>query len=120
MSALVPYKQIDLAIAACNTNRRAPEDRRHRAGVPGAPAPARSNVEFLGSRRRPNDLLRLYRGAEAFILPGEEDFGIAALEAQACGDAGRRLRPGGRARNRRHGTTGILFPTHLRLPPGRA
>ena len=27
----------------------------------------------------------LYRGAAVVILPGEEDFGIVPLEAQACG-----------------------------------
>jgi glycosyltransferase involved in cell wall biosynthesis len=43
-----------------------------------------ADVEFLG--RRTNDEVReLYRRAAIVMLPGEEDFGIVPLEAQACG-----------------------------------
>ena len=86
VSALVPYKRLDLAIDACGI-----------AGVPlkivgDGPDRARlerrarnkGNVEFLG--RRPNGEVRgLYRRAALVMLPGEEDFGIVPLEAQACG-----------------------------------
>ena len=30
-------------------------------------------------------LRELYRGARALVLPAEEDFGIAPVEAMACG-----------------------------------
>ena len=87
VSALVPYKRLDLAIDACRI-----------AGVPlkivgegpdrgRLERRARDNkheVEFLG--RRSNDEVReLYRRAAVVMLPGEEDFGIVPLEAQACG-----------------------------------
>jgi glycosyltransferase involved in cell wall biosynthesis len=84
VSALVPYKRIDLAIDAARiTGRRllvvgsGPEERRLRAG-------AGRNVEFLGSADR-DRLLGLYRGCRALILPGVEDFGIVVAEALACG-----------------------------------
>ena len=41
-------------------------------------------MQFLG--RRSNEEIRdLYRRAAVTLLPGEEDFGIVPLEAQACG-----------------------------------
>jgi glycosyltransferase involved in cell wall biosynthesis len=47
-----------------------------RAGAPG--------VEFLG-RVPDRDVRSLYQRAAVVVLPGEEDFGIVPLEAQACG-----------------------------------
>jgi glycosyltransferase involved in cell wall biosynthesis len=84
VSALVPYKRVELAIDACA-----------RAGMPlkivgdGPDRPvlerrAGSNTEFLG-RLSDNDVRTLYRRAALLLLPGEEDFGIVPLEAQACG-----------------------------------
>jgi glycosyltransferase involved in cell wall biosynthesis len=84
VSALVPYKRIDLAIEAARiTGRRllvvgsGPEEARLRAR-------AGPNVEFLGRADR-DRLLGLYRGCRALILPGIEDFGIVVAEALACG-----------------------------------
>jgi glycosyltransferase involved in cell wall biosynthesis len=91
VSALAPYKRIDLAIDACRIARlplrivgdgpeRARLERRAAAGPTAEQAP----VEFLG--RRSNEEVRdLYRRAAVVMLPGEEDFGIVPLEAQACG-----------------------------------
>ncbi len=84
--ALVPYKRIDLAIAAIRTTSRrliiigtGPEDRKLRAL-----AGAATNITFLG--RQPDDVLRdHYRRSRAFLFPGEEDFGLTPVEAQACG-----------------------------------
>jgi glycosyltransferase involved in cell wall biosynthesis len=87
VSALVPYKRLDLAIDAC-----------HIAGVPlkiVGDGPERGRLErraresthdvlFLGSRRN-EEVRELYRRAAVVMLPGEEDFGIVPLEAQACG-----------------------------------
>jgi glycosyltransferase involved in cell wall biosynthesis len=85
VSALVPYKRIDLAIEAARLARvplkivgQGPERARLEAQAAGA------EVEFLGFQ--PDEVVRdLYRGAEAVLLPGEEDFGIVPVEAQACG-----------------------------------
>jgi glycosyltransferase involved in cell wall biosynthesis len=91
VSALVPYKRIDLAIDACRLAGVAlkivgegPDRARleRRAGE-GRTATSAA-VEFLGHRSN-EDLRELYRAAAVVMLPGEEDFGIVPLEAQACG-----------------------------------
>ena len=108
VSALVPYKRIDLAIEAC---RRAgarlrivgsgPE--RHRLERLGGP-----DVSFLGSL--PDEGVRdEYRRAMALILPGEEDFGIAPVESQACGRPVVAFARGGALETVVDGETGVLF-----------
>lgn len=84
LSALAPYKRIDLAISACNRLRRklvvvgsGPESSRLRKL-------AGPDTHFLGWQ--PDDRLRDYlRRCRALLFPGEEDFGIVPIEAQACG-----------------------------------
>jgi glycosyltransferase involved in cell wall biosynthesis len=108
VSALVPYKRIDLAIDAFN-----------RTGAPlkivgtgpelrALQKRAAGNVKFLGAVGG-GHLRRLYQGAAAFILPGEEDFGIATLEAQACGTPVIAYGRGGSLETVVPGETGILF-----------
>jgi glycosyltransferase involved in cell wall biosynthesis len=84
-SRMVPYKRIDLIVEAfaAMPQRRlivigdGPEARRIRAK--GAP-----NIQFLGQQSF--EVLRDHlRRAKAFVFAAEEDFGIAPLEAQACG-----------------------------------
>jgi glycosyltransferase involved in cell wall biosynthesis len=109
VSALAPYKRLDDAIAAAN-----------RAGFPLTIAGfgpeegllrslARETVRFAGT---PNDdeLRELYRSAEAVLMPGEEDFGIVPVEAQACGTPVIALGRGGATETVRDGETGILYP----------
>ena len=108
VSALVPYKRVDLAVAACG-----------RLGVPlrvvgEGPERARlermagSTVEFTGwlSDEQIRDE---YRRARAVLLPGEEDFGIVPLEAQACGRPVVALGRGGAVETVVDGETGVLF-----------
>ena len=84
VSELVAYKRIDLAVRAFATNRRklrivgdGPEFSRLRKL-------ASSNIEFLG-RVNDDDLRSLYARCRAFIMPGEEDFGMTTVEAIASG-----------------------------------
>ena len=84
VSALVPYKRIDLAIEAANLTKRrllvvgnGPEEERLRRL-------ASPSVEFIGPANR-DRLRELYRGCRALVLPGVEDFGIVVAEALACG-----------------------------------
>jgi glycosyltransferase involved in cell wall biosynthesis len=84
LSAFAPYKRLDLAIEACR-----------RLGRPlvviGSGQDARSlrrlagpDVRFLGWQ--PDEVLRDHlRRCRALLFPGEEDFGIVPVEAQACG-----------------------------------
>jgi len=84
VSALVPYKRIDIAIHAFN------EMRLPLKVVGEGPLRSRlersagSTVEFLGWVDD-SALAALYGSCGALIFPGEEDFGIVPLEAQACG-----------------------------------
>ena len=108
VSALVPYKRIDLAVDAANlTGRRllivggGPEEKHLRAR-------AGDSVEFLGSADRER-LLGLYRGCRALVLPGVEDFGIVVAEALACGRPAVVNAQGGGAEIVRHGEFGQTF-----------
>lgn len=84
LSAMAPYKRLDLAVQACaklgrklkvvGTGQDA--DRLRQLGGP--------TVEFLGWQDD-RAIDELYRGCRAFLFPGEEDFGITPLEAQASG-----------------------------------
>jgi glycosyltransferase involved in cell wall biosynthesis len=84
VSALVPYKRIDLAVAAYNRSGQPLKIVGQGPCSQGLRRMARPHIEFLGAVEAA-ELRRLYQGARVLVLPGEEDFGIAALEAQACG-----------------------------------
>jgi glycosyltransferase involved in cell wall biosynthesis len=107
VSALVPYKRIDIAIAAAaqagwplTIVGTGPDERRLRAL-------AGTGVTFL--RNVDAETLRdLYRHAGALLLPGEEDFGIAPVEALACGCPVVALGRGGATETVDYGVTGIL------------
>jgi glycosyltransferase involved in cell wall biosynthesis len=84
VSALAPYKRVDLAVEACSVAGR-------RLKVVGTgPELARlkslagPGVEFLGWVDDA-DLPALYARARALLFPGEEDFGITPLESMAAG-----------------------------------
>jgi len=108
VSALVPYKRIDLAVEAANlTGRRllivglGPEEARLRAK-------AHDHVEFLGNADRER-LRNLYRGCRTLVLPGVEDFGIVVAEALACGRPAVVNARGGAAEIVNHGEFGHTF-----------
>jgi glycosyltransferase involved in cell wall biosynthesis len=65
-------------------------------------------VEFLG--RLSDEAVRdEYRRALAVVLPGEEDFGIVPVEAQACGRPVVALGRGGALDTVIDGENGVLF-----------
>jgi glycosyltransferase involved in cell wall biosynthesis len=107
VSALVPYKRIDLAIEACrqaNVALTIVGDGPDRARLEQS---AGSGVRFLG--RLPDENVRaLYRRSAVTLLPGEEDFGIVPLEAQACGRPVVALARGGSLETVVDGVTGLL------------
>lgn len=84
-SRMVPYKKIDLIVEAFS---RMPGKRLVVIGdgpeMKGIRAKAGPNVEILGYQ--PFAVLHDHmRRAKAFVFAAEEDFGIAPVEAQACG-----------------------------------
>jgi glycosyltransferase involved in cell wall biosynthesis len=107
VSALVPYKRIDLAIDACRrlgAPLRIVGDGPERAALERRAGPG---VEFLG-HIDDHGVLREYRAAAAVILPGEEDFGIVPVEAQACGRPVVALGRGGALETVLPGETGVF------------
>jgi glycosyltransferase involved in cell wall biosynthesis len=64
-------------------------------------------VEFLGPLQD-DEIRALYRRAAAVLLPGEEDFGIVPVEAQACGRPVVALARGGALETVVDGVTGVL------------
>lgn len=107
--ALVPYKRVDLAIAAClklgaslkvvGVGTEADRLKERAAGA---------GIEFLGWQS--DEALReLYQNCEAFLFPADEDFGITAVEAMACGRPVIAFKKGGALETVRDGETGVLF-----------
>src|SRR5690606_28789567 len=109
VSALVPYKRVEVAVEACSRLGRplvvagdGPDRRRLAARAPAAGGGVAS------TRRRTGDAIRdLYRSAHAVLLPGEEDFGIVPVEAQACGTPVIALGLGGALETVADGVTGL-------------
>jgi len=107
VSALVPYKRVEVAIEACAEARiplKVVGDGPERPALQRA---ARGQVEFLG-RLSDEDVRTSYRRASVVLLPGEEDFGIVPLEAQASGRPVVALKRGGALETIVPGVTGEL------------
>jgi len=108
VSALVPYKRVDLAIRAANELKKdlvivgkgPMESELRRLAGP--------TVRFLGWVHD-NQLRDLYRSCSALIFPGEEDFGITPIEAMASGKPVLALRAGGLMETHVEGMTGSFF-----------
>jgi glycosyltransferase involved in cell wall biosynthesis len=108
VGALVPYKRFELAIEAAKSLGRplvlvgnGPEEARLRAM-------ADSSVRMVAGI--PGEELReLYRTCAAYVQPGEEDFGIATVEALACGAPVVALGRGGVRDMVQDGVHGVLY-----------
>lgn len=113
VSAFVPYKRLDLAIAACRRAGRClvlvgsgPDEARLRRLA--AEAPGRGEIVFAGAPPT-SALPAFYAHCRAFLFPGIEDFGITPLEATACGRPVVALRAGGVLDTVREGLNGVFF-----------
>jgi glycosyltransferase involved in cell wall biosynthesis len=109
VSALVPYKRLELALDAC---ARVGARLRIVGDGPGRHELERragAHVEFVG-RATDEQIRDEYHRASAVLLPGEEDFGIVPVEAQACGRPVVALGRGGALETVIDGETGVLVP----------
>lgn len=109
VSRLVGYKRVDIIIDAFNELRlplkiigtgRALRDLKARSG---------KNIEFITDRLTDSELNQYYQRCRAFVFAGQEDFGIVAGEALACGKPVICYKKSGMAEIVQDGKTGILF-----------
>lgn len=104
----VPYKRFDLAIQACNelgvplvVIGNGPEHKK-------LEKMAERNITFL-TNVSDNDIVQHFQSSLGFIFPGQEDFGIVAVEAMAAGTPVIAYAKGGALDYVEPGKTGILF-----------
>ena len=108
LSRLIGYKGIDRAVQAFRGLERelhvvgegTDRERLEKMATP--------NVKFLG-RVSEAEIERKLAGCRAFIFPGEEDFGITPVEAQACGKPVIAFAAGGALETVIDGVTGVFF-----------
>jgi glycosyltransferase involved in cell wall biosynthesis len=108
LSRMTAYKRIDLAIQACNMLRRPliligdGPDRRRLQQIAGP------TIEFRG-RLTDGEVNHALACCRALLFPGEEDFGLAPLEANASGRPVIAWRGGGAVETVRENETGLFF-----------
>jgi glycosyltransferase involved in cell wall biosynthesis len=84
VSELVPYKRVDAAVRAFSVNGRKLRVVGDGPEYKALKREAAPNIEFCG-RVPDEDLRDLYARCRAFLVPGEEDFGMTMVEALASG-----------------------------------
>jgi glycosyltransferase involved in cell wall biosynthesis len=121
VSALVPYKRVELAVEAFTRLKKPLLVAGDGPSRPELQARAGPSVRFLGAVSH-DELPRLFARARYFVLPGEEDFGIAPVEAQAAGRPVLAFGRGGALETVMEYETGVFFkePTVESLVDGIA
>jgi rhamnosyltransferase len=84
LSALVPYKRIDIAVKAFTATGQKLVIVGNGPELPRLKSMASANIFFVDNADD-NEVVEYLKKCRAVIFPGEEDFGIVPLEAQACG-----------------------------------
>ncbi len=110
VSRLTPYKKLEVAIEALNKlnlplviiGDGSPRYARYLKSI------ASSKTKFLGWVSD-EDIKEYYRNCRAFLFPGEDDFGIAPVEAMAHGRPVLALRKGGAVETVVEGESGEFF-----------
>lgn len=108
VSRFIPYKRIDVAIAACARVGKPLVVAGHGPGEKRLMAQARGTATTFVVDPDDDELSQLYAAADVLIYPGEEDFGIVPVEAQACGTPVLAYGRGGSRDTVIHGETGVL------------
>lgn len=109
VSRFVRYKRVDLAVKACGKLDRkliiigsGGEEEQHLRAIAGP------TVEFRG-RVSDEEMVEAYAGADAFLFPGTEDFGLTPVEAMASGVPVIAYGKGGALETVVDGETGLFF-----------
>ncbi|MDP3975712.1 MAG: glycosyltransferase [bacterium] len=108
ISALSPFKKVDLAVSAFNKMGKpllVIGDGEQRQALEALVGPT---VEILG-RKTDEEVRRYLQNCRALVFPGEEDFGIAPVEAMACGKPVIAYGKGGVLESVVDGITGVFF-----------
>jgi glycosyltransferase involved in cell wall biosynthesis len=105
---VVPYKRVDLAVAACERLGRRLDVAGDGRALDAVRALAGDGTRLLGKVAEV-ERDRLLGGARALLFPGEEDFGIVPVEAQAAGVPVIAYGVGGAEESVLDGRTGVLF-----------
>ncbi len=113
-SRMVPYKKMDLIVESFATM---PDKKLVVVGdgpdMKKIKTKAAKNIEILGFQPQ-EKLVQLMQQAKAFVFAAEEDFGIAPVEAQACGTPVIAFGKGGALETvcglEQEKPTGIFFP----------
>lgn len=108
VSRLIPYKRVDLAVEAFTRLGLPLKIAGDGRDLPALRARAGTSIEFLG-RVSDAEVVELIQGCRAFLFPGEEDFGIAPVEAQAAGRPVVAFGAGGALDTVIDGRTGVHF-----------
>lgn len=108
VSRLVPYKRVDLVVQAFNELRLPLKVIGNGSEYKKIAAIAGPGVELLG-RLDDDAVLEYMCRCKAFLFPGEEDFGITPIEAQACGKPVIAYGKGGALETVIENETGVFF-----------
>jgi glycosyltransferase involved in cell wall biosynthesis len=108
VSQLVPYKRIDIAIQACELlqiplkiiGRGVMREELEKMAGP--------YTEFLGEKQE-SALISYLQEAEVFLFPGCDDFGMAPIEAMACGIPVVAYKKAGALDTVKEGVSGVFF-----------
>lgn len=102
------WKRIDFAIEACNDLKLPLVIVGRGDYKENLKSISDSTISFLDNVSD-EELSSIYNGCQALIMTQEEDFGITALEAQACGKPVIAYRSGGAMETVLEGVTGVFF-----------
>ncbi len=108
VSRLIPYKRIDLAIEACNRLQLPLVIIGSGRDLDRLKMLAGPTIRFTG-RLSDEEVMYYYTHCRALLFPGEEDFGITPLEAQAAGRPVIAYGAGGALASVVDGITGTFF-----------
>ena len=108
VSALAPYKKIDLAIEAFNILKQPLKIIGTGQWEEKLKKMANDNIEFLGWKSD-EELKWHYQHCKALIFPGTEDFGIVPLEAMSSGTPVIAFQKGGALETVLENKTGVFF-----------